>query len=39
MPHTVGLVGDRVVSVAHLKDVYWHVVPVSDLLPTDEEIR
>jgi hypothetical protein len=37
MPHTVGLVRDRVVSVARLKDVDWLVVPVSDFLPTDEE--
>jgi hypothetical protein len=38
MPDTLGLVRDCVVSVAGLKNVDWHIVPVSDLLPTDEEM-
>jgi hypothetical protein len=38
VPHALGLIGDRVVGVPGLKNVDAHVVPVSELLPTDEEI-
>ena len=38
MPHALGLIRDRVVRVSRLEDVYGHIVPVSDLLPADEQI-
>jgi hypothetical protein len=38
VPHTLGLIRDRVVGVPPLEDIDWHIVSVSDLLPADKEI-
>jgi hypothetical protein len=38
VPHALSLIRDREVCVARLKDVDGHIVPVSDLLPANEEI-
>ena len=37
-PKPWALVRNRVIRVPRLENVNWHTVPVSDLLPADEEI-